>query len=387
MGRIRLGVITLYCWWLTGCATHLQVQEAEQQPLLQDALFPRASAVEVASEQQIFALEDDVKAFVDQQISSRATFEDNIRNLVYSIFDRSSMGLLYKGDANSTATETYRNRSANCLSLSIMTYAMALHAGFDARFFEIDIPEYWTRRDGYSFINGHINLRIMEPEKPNTIRLNGDYMNVDFDPQTIRQHFPRQQVTKDQVVAMFYNNQGADAIAAHDYDTAYAYFKAAALLVPKLDQTWINLGILYRFKGAYALAENSYRYALSLNEDNLTGWENLAVLYRHNGQEESAAAIEASVHKKRRNNPFYHFILGEQALDAEQYADALTHYERAWRLNRTQHEILFGLGKAYFELGDISRAKHYLKLAARHASNRQDEQRYSSKLSMLRSSR
>ena len=387
MKRVRLGVICLFCWWLTGCATHSQLQDIKQQPLLHDELFPRFSAVDVVSEKQIFELSDDVKAFVDTQISPRRSFEGNVRNLIHGIFDRSTMGLLYKGDANTTATETYRNRSANCLSLSIMTYAMAEHAGFDASFYEVDIPEYWTRRDGYSFINGHINLRIVEPEESNVVRIKDDYMNVDFDPQMFRQHFPTKRVTKDLVVAMFYNNYGADAIAANDYDKAYAYFRAATLLAPELDQTWVNLGILYRFRGGYQQAEKSYRYALSLNEENLTGWENLAVLYMHMGKQKKAAEIVAKVNKRRRDNPFYHFILGEEALEAELYTEALEHYERARRLNRTQHEILFGLGKAYFELGDISSAKRYLELAAQHAPNKQDQQRYSSKLSMLRSSR
>ncbi|GGW92212.1 tetratricopeptide repeat protein [Alteromonas halophila] len=386
MRSVRLGIVTLYCWWLTGCVTTLQVQDAGDELPLYDALFDGHSEVEVVSDKEIFALSEEAKAFVDAHISDHKNYETNISNLVYAIFDRAEMGLLYKGDANSIARNTFLNRAANCLSLSIMTYAMADYAGFDAWFYEVDIPEYWTRRDGFSLLNGHINLRITTPMELEITRLKDDFVDVDFDPQTIRKHFPRNRIKKDLVVAMFYNNRGADAILKHDYDEAYAYFKAAANRAPQLAQTWINLGVLYRFKQAYDEAERSYHYALAIDEDNLTGWENLAVLYRHNGQAEKAREIMASVDSQRRNNPFYHFILGEQALYEEKYAKAIQHYKQAKRLKK-HHEIMFGLGKTYFAMGDISRARHYLEQAARYASNHQDEKRYESKLTMLQSSR
>ena len=61
--------------------------------------------------------------------------------LIYGVFDRSKMNLLYRGDANTLASETFNNRAANCLSLSIMMYALATEAGFDVKFQEIMVPD------------------------------------------------------------------------------------------------------------------------------------------------------------------------------------------------------------------------------------------------------
>ncbi len=386
MRSVQFTISILGFIWLAGCSSALRVQDAGTQLPLYDELFEGYRSVEVVSEAQIFALNDEAKAFVNQHISDHKNYETNISNLVYAIFDRAEMGLLYQGDANSVASDTFANRAANCLSLSIMTYAMADYAGFDAWFYEVDIPEYWTRRDGFSLINGHINLRITPPMEMEILRLKDDYVDVDFDPQAIRKHFARNRIKRDMVVAMFYNNRGADAILTHEYDKAYAYFRAAAMRVPELDQTWINLGVLYRFKGAFEQAEQSYKYALARDEDNLTGWENLAILYSHTGQQDKADDIMASVESRRINNPFYHFILGEQALYEERYARAIKYFERANRLQK-HHEIMFGLGKTYYAMGDISRAEHYLEQAARYASNEHDEKRYESKLSMLHTRR
>ena len=89
------------------------------------------------------------------------------------------------------------------------------------------------------------------------------------------------------------------------------------------------------------------------------------------------------VDNKRQSNPFYHYILGEQAYDDEQYEAAISHYQKGLKLDNTRHEILFGLAKTYYESGDITNAEQYLARAMKHADNRQDKSRYQSKLSAL----
>ncbi|MEW9799354.1 tetratricopeptide repeat protein [Alteromonas sp. CYL-A6] len=386
MKYILHSLFIFVCAGLAGCATTGPSQVYNPAELLNDSLFIGYRDVSVESEDEIFALSDEAKTFVKQRTTDELDEEVNIRNLMYAIFDHADMGLIYQGDANTVASDTFANRAANCLSLSIMTYAMARYAGYQATFFEVDIPEYWTRQQGFSLINGHVNLRIVSPAYNDVTRFKDDFVDVDFDPQTIRQYFPRIAINKARVVAMFYNNKGADALIDKDFDKAYAYFRAAAITAPELAQTWTNLGVLYRFAWALDDAERTYRYVLANDDNNLTAWENLSLLYRHQGNHDDADAIMAKVESKRRDNPFYHFILGEKAVENEAYAEALTHYQRAMRLNSQRHEIMFGLVKAYYGLGDISKARRYLEMAERFAQSQQDEKRYHSKLAVLQSS-
>jgi len=371
--------------YLQGCKSTPPPTVSSPFPALHDNLFPSYQAFPVESEAQVFALGEEAKLFVSRAIAGPSLEQKNIKGLVKSIFDHSEMGLLYRNNANTVAETTFLNRSANCLSLSIMTYAMAEHAGFDAEFYEVDIPEYWTRRDGFSVLNGHINLRIALPEESSVVYIGSTSADVDFDPQMIRANFPRIAVNKRNVLAMFYNNKGADALIANSYTRAYSYFRAAAVLSPELQQTWVNLGILYRMVDAYDQAEQSYRHALNIDDGNLTAWENLSILYKHKKEIEQAQEIMSMVEQRRRNNPFYHFILGEQALEDGNLEDALVYYQRALRLDNTRHEVLFGLAKLYYEQGDITNAQRYLKRAVQFAPNTQDEHRYMSKLSTIAS--
>lgn len=365
---------------LSGCAGSTKTA-GDITSRFNDDLFPNFQQYQLEQPEQIFYLGEEAKAFVDLSKSKQQTDSQNMRRLVNKIFDRAELGLTYLNNANSVADTTFLNQQANCLSLSIMTYALADYAGYDAEFFEVDIPEYWTRRDGFSLLNGHINLKI-ETNELTSSRMITDFVNVDFDPQDMRKHFKRRAIGKTRIVAMFYNNIGAEALIGKEFDKAYAYLRRALLTDSTLSDAWVNLGILYRMHDAYSDASNAYKMALTLDTENLTAWENMAVLYNYSGDKETAANIIQMVKRRRAENPFYHFILGEQALDAGKLEDALVFYRRAYKLDGKRHEVLFGLGKTYYELGALTKAERFLSLAERYA-NDDVAHRYRGKLSFI----
>lgn len=367
---------------LTACQSTHQVSDGPLQ-VLQDGAFPEHALFPVENEQEVFELDDEAKAFVSRTVNPIMDPIDRMESLVEKIFDRSDLNLLYMGNANTTAADTFHNRAANCLSLSIMAYSMAKEAGFSVRFQDIKIPEYWTRRDGYSLLNGHINLKIVPKPNSNIIHLIEKGFEVDFDPQGTRNIFPKSFVKKETVLAMFYNNKGADALVANSYTKAYAYFRAAINTAPDFDSSYVNLGFLYRLTEKYEYAENSYLKALALDDDNLTAWENLAYLYDHTNRPEKAALIMARVERNREDNPFYHYILGEQEFDRDNYNGALAHFRNALRLDKSRHEIFYGLAKTYYQLGDMNSSARYFRKAKQRSRTNQDQERYQGKLDLL----
>ncbi|MCB4437564.1 tetratricopeptide repeat protein [Alteromonas sp. McT4-15] len=378
-------LIVVLCTLLVACQSTERKVTSASPTLLDDSLFPSYGLFPVETPEEIFYLDEEAQQFAERAVYESSASEKNVKRLVKSIFGRSEHGVLYRNSANTTANTTFSNRAANCLSLSIMAYALAEHAGLKATFYEVDIPEYWTRRDGFSLLNGHINLRVSVPNEPLLVSIGSSYADIDFDPQMIQSDFPRNAVPKERVLSMFYNNKGADALVANSYSRAYSYFRAAATLSPSLQQSWVNLGVLYRMVGAYEQAELAYKHALTINDSHLTAWENLAILYIHQERDEEAKAITEMVEARRRSNPYYHFILGEQDYDEGKYARAIEHYQRALRIDDSRHEILFSLARTYHQLGDINNAQRYLEKAVRHSPNEQDRSRYMSKIAALAS--
>ena len=107
--------------------------------------------------------------------------------------------------------------------MSIMTYALANELGLACDIQDIEIPEYWTIREGQGLLNGHINLQILPSSSRKRTQFFMQGFEVDFDAQATREHFPKTLLKLNQVVAMFHNNNGADALLKKDYVKAYAY--------------------------------------------------------------------------------------------------------------------------------------------------------------------
>jgi tetratricopeptide (TPR) repeat protein len=351
--------------------------------LFYDQGFSGFSQVSLETEQQVFYLDDTAKAFVAATIDPMNNKIDQLDALVKAIFDRSELNLLYRGDANTIANNTFHSQEANCLSMSIMTYALATEAGFDVDFQEIMIPEYWTRRAGFTLLNGHVNIKIFAPHDPNFFVFNTRSYQVDFDPQPSRNGLPKKVLSKQAVLSMFYNNKGADAFLQKDYVSAYAYFREALALEPNFHSAWINLGILYRLSEYFPQAEKAYQHALVIIPDSLTALENLAYLYSFMGRNEDAEKILTEVAGQRNSNPYYHVILGEQEMEEKHWDQALAHFRKALALDQGKHEVYFGLARVYFEIGELQQSERYLKLAKNNARNEYDQNRYQTKLDFL----
>ncbi|MFC3093683.1 tetratricopeptide repeat protein [Alteromonas sediminis] len=379
-----LVLITLIA--VAGCtATPQAYQAADREALFNDALFPDYQSRNIESMEQVFALNKDAKEFVDEAVGVGRSNEDKIKLLSRAVFNRAYLGLKYSNEATATASETFNTGVANCLSMTIMTYSMANYAGLQTQFYTVDVPEYWTRRQGVSLLNGHVNLELKTGESTLGSNVKQRAVIIDFDPQEMRNLFRTHKMSKQQILALFYNNRAADALIASDFVLAYHYLNAAAEYAPMLDDIWINLGVLYRMKGEYDLAEKAYHYAADLRPQSYTVYENLAILYRAMGQLKKAEKLDARVAIARRDNPFYHFILAEEARGSGDYERALSLYRKAIRLDNARHEFHYGMGSAYYELGDITQAVKFLERAARHATLEEDKTRYRGKLSALQS--
>ncbi|KXI29265.1 tetratricopeptide repeat protein [Paraglaciecola hydrolytica] len=376
-------LIPLLVTFLMACQSS-SLYSTYNKDILQDAAFPGFEQYPIESTEEIFALADDAKQFAREAIKGVRRPNEQIEALVKAIFVRSDFNLLYRADANTGAQETFANRAANCLSLSIMTYALATELDFAVRFQHIEIPEYWTRREGQSFLNSHINLQILPKADRDIIEVKRKGYEVDFDVQMTKKHDKKSLLTIAQVKSFFYNNKGSDALLNKNYLLAYAYYRAAYLEDPKQAHISANLGYLYRLNEHYTYAEYAYLQALKIDKDNLTAWQNLAYLYKYTDQPDKAAQILVRLEHKRASNPFYHLSLGDAAFERDDWQQALSYYRRALSLDKNLHEVFFGLGKTYYELGEMTRSAHFLKLAKKKARSKQEQQIYAGKIEFLR---
>ncbi|MCP3675217.1 MAG: tetratricopeptide repeat protein [Gammaproteobacteria bacterium] len=366
----------------TGCQT-TSVTIIDPTPLFHDNLFPGYQDFYIETAEDVFFINQSMKNFVDEKVNRNKDSDIQINALANAIFDHSDFNLLYKNDANTVAEETFSNHAANCLSLTIMTFALADYANFAVNFQQVDTPELWVRREGNNLLNRHVNLRLYKKTKSNVILLNKESYLLDFDRRAQSMHLPAKKIDKKRVLAMFYNNKAADALIKEKYSQAYAYFRSAITVDPLFIEAWSNFGTLYRRTGHIKLAEESYLIALSINKTDSTTLENMAYIYTVTGREDKAANIRKEILARRINNPFYYFMLGETSYDKQDWKQAVKHYKKAIRLNKKQHNFYFALARVYFKSGNVKKSKKYMALAKRYSHMEDLQLLYQGKLDWL----
>lgn len=376
-------VLLIFVSCLCACAN--QPNTASLREVIDESHFPRHSTYSLESSEQIFALNDDAIAFVDEVTDPHSFDNNKLAALVSAIFHRSKLAIEYSAEANTIASETFKNGAANCLSLTIMAYSMAQYLGFDTNFNEVAVPEFWTRQDGNTLLNGHINLQLTPQPSIRNIAMRTRPFVVDFDPLQAKHNFRTKQLSKRQIVSLFYVNKAAEAMISENHDLSFAYLKAAINLDKRNSGAYLNLGVLYSRNKLYDLAELAYKTAIEHEPGYSAALENLAGVYEKTGRNIAAKRIQEKLRNKREGNPYYHFSLGELALEKEDYSAALKHYKRAISINASSHEFHFRVATVYAAMGDIENTKRYLRNAQKRAKTDELEQRYADKLSIFAS--
>ncbi|MBA6296121.1 tetratricopeptide repeat protein [Colwellia sp. MB02u-9] len=372
---------------LTGCQSGNTLQnyylgDIQASEFLDDK-FIGYKDILIETDTEIFALSAEMKTMA-KSISLERDARKKATKLLQHFFSPEDINLAYESGANVIATQAFKNQAANCLSLTIMAYAIAQEAKLSVAFQRVDVPEYWVRNGRVNMLTGHINLTVLdEKSSDKRVLFQRTSIEIDFDPFVNKQPFEKHKINKNTVLAMFYNNKAATAMVNGDYVTAYAYLKKATKVDPLFSSAWGNLGILYRFNGYQQSAIDTYRYAISLNHNNLTTMANLSMLLHANGSYEEAKHLDSYIMRKRASNPYYYALLGDEKFYQGAYKEAMNHYKKAIKLNKNIHEFYFGLAKVYYMLDEVGKAKSYIKKAMAKNHLAQLDKQYLVKLTIL----
>ncbi|NTS76601.1 tetratricopeptide repeat protein [Catenovulum sp. SM1970] len=387
MSRLHLLLVaSLSVFSLTACQSTSEPDfsvSSNHAQYFQDQTFDLSFQQQVETKADIFKLDPEIIDTVRGQFELGQRAQIRIEAFMQQVLGKPNVDILYQAHADLTASQAYRNKTANCLSLSIMAYALAQQAKLDVEFQEVKVPELWTMRNGNRLANGHVNVRILAKDYLHDGRHITYERTLDFAPEIAAQKFRAKRISKPRVQALFYNNKAAQAIIDENYDLAYAYIKAALNLYNADSPTWSNLGLIYKRKGLYELAENTFLKAASLDQKNYTPLDNLVGLYQKTGRDQEAEDLKAELEYKRKKNPFYHALKGDIAYKEGNMELAIKSYKKAIKLDSSPDEFYFGIAKAYFELGDNELALKYLNKAKLKTDFNDVARRYQRKINAL----
>jgi tetratricopeptide (TPR) repeat protein len=353
---MRRRLALLFCLGLlAGCAS--APPPASELPW-RDTEFAHDPAQVKTTKDELFRLDPALTAELHAAAERNRTPQARSERLKALLFDRDGGGFAYAAGHSTVAMQTWSERRGDCLSLTVLTYALARALGVDAKMQEVRVPAVLDRRGNIDFLNRHVNVLVrLEPAATPGQRgwTAAPALVIDFEPAvgSFREGTP---LSDEGILARYYNNLGAEYFARGDDTAAYAHFKAAIDADARFASSYGNLAQLYLRRGYAADAERLLRQAVALTDEaDLSLWR-LHRLLLAQGRSAEAAQFEALLHARRDRDPYYWLGLGVERLRAREYRAAIAALEQAQSMSSGFDEVHRYLALAYWGAGDARQA-------------------------------
>jgi tetratricopeptide (TPR) repeat protein len=364
---------------VAACATPAPPVVQAPPSLFEDAAFgPPTNAPDAAA---VFALSPAMREYLEKDLSRSIVQLGRQRALVDALHSKAKLRLEYDAEITRNAAEAFDARAGNCLSLVVMTAALAKHLELPIAYQVLAGHETWSRSGDLSFVNGHVNITVAKRLVDRVAAYDADLqLRLDFGSIPAGRGQALQVVDEAMIVSMFMNNRAAEHLVRGAFDDAYAHAREAVLRDPSYPGAYNTLGVVYQRRGLAAAAERAYRAALARDSNHKPGLQNLARLLRAQGRGDEALPYETRLAALERDPPFSHFDRGVAAVRAGQYALAREQILRELQRDGDYHEFHFWLAQALYGLGDVEAARRHLDTAMRNSTTVRDRALYGAKL-------
>jgi len=378
---MRIWGSLVLCLGLAACASAPPMPPHE--PLFHDEFFSAPS--QRISAEDVFAMSDEMRSYLKTEIAAQLRIKGRQQGLIDALYRRSQLGLAYDATMTRNAAQAFEARSGNCLSLVIMTAAFARELGLDIQYQSAYLDETWSRSGSLFFRSGHVNITIGRRMIDSRTNLDSSELTIDFLPASEIRGLRTRAINEETVVAMYMNNQAAEALAKGELSDAYWWARAAIAQNPAFLSSYNTLGVVYLRHGHLLQAEQVFNVVLDREPANTPALSNLANLLNQQSRTAEAKVLLNRLAQIEPYPPFYFFNLGRAAMEKDDFKAARDFFAKEVDRAAYYHEFHFWLGIADFKLGDIAEARKHLALAMENSTTLRDRDLYSAKLEWLRS--
>lgn len=376
---------------VAGCAT----QQAEQPlveahvperrivyPAFNESLFEASQ--EIVSVEEITTLSDEVKTDFFNYYNKRelASYSDVHRVSSY-------IGLLMDQFTYSqetyTAQETIDNLGGNCLSLTILTTAIARLAGVEVSYDLLNNnPTYALDQDMLvtsDHMRAVLNSGWMDANDT-LFKVRGRITIDYFDTEGM---MFAQNISPVYQLSLYYSNKAVELMLKKRYVEAFAYASKATSIYPNNDSALNSIAILHSRLGDPRTAESIYEYGL-LKELNQA-----PVFYRNyagmlGSQERTAdiAKLDKLYSQVKENHPLEWIRAGKKAHREGKYELAIRHFNKALEITPELTGIHLLSARANLALGRLDEIDESLHQALDSAQTEGESMVYQRKLAKFR---
>jgi Tfp pilus assembly protein PilF len=361
---------------LAACAT--TPAPAPDASLFHDELF--AASTERIAAEDVFALSPEMQAYLDSELTAERREKDRQYGLFYVLFTRGEPWLNYDASITRNASEAFAARSGNCLSLVIMTGAFARKLGLEVRYQSIYTHEAWSRGQGLDYLNGHVNIALLNPHW-----ISAGELLIDFVPVPRTEQLRHSIVLEEKtIVARYMNNRAVELLAGGELDRAYWWAKAAVQQDDRFLGAINTLAVVYKASGKLAESERTLRWLLGIEPDNIVALDNLVRVLELQGRATESQALATRLRELRPIPPFHFYDLGMAALKQGDYGKAKELFQKEMRRDANYSLFHASLALAYHGLGRPTDAQEQMAIAVDRSTTAADRETYARMLARLR---
>lgn len=285
------------------------------------------------------------------------------------------LGITYANDKTRTVAEVWRDRKANCMSLTAFYVAAFRSIGLPAQFAEAPSINLWTR-SGSLILNEH---HVVAYVPVNIVTR----LVADFSGRPHTGQLPIVPISESRFRALFHSNRAVELLLTGDKAAAEAEGRQAVKDDPRSGVAWNALGAVEKLDGRRAEAEQAFQTALSVDSDNGPACGNLETMCREDGRAQEADAYRDLGLKIRNKDPYFQAFLAREALANGQLDEAITRVRRALKLQRTEPDFYLILAQAELNRGERGEAEKAVEKAI-HWSLPSQRKRMESKLDLIK---
>lgn len=366
---------------LTACASQPS-QKIGHLQLNDPGFAPPSKTVKT---DDVMALSDEMRVYLKNEIGSQLRGKSPQKALFDALSSKGQIRLEYDAEITRNAAQAFSARSGNCLSLVLMTAALAKELGMEVQYQNVLVDESWSRNNDIYFAAGHVNIVL--GYKSGFRSFTQEYsqsMVIDFLPPKDLRGQRSELIKEATVIAMYFNNRAAESLAQQQVNDAYWFARSALMSDPDFTAAYNTLGVVYRQHGDLALAESVFRQILGKDAENIMALSNLIEVLR-----KTERRTEAQVYLSRLENlqpypPFHFFNKGMAAMERGDYVEAKTLFKREIRRDPNYDEFHLWLALAHLRLGETRDAVDELTLAKANSTTRKAQNLYASKLEKIK---
>jgi len=381
-------ILRIFCYLLItsllGCTVSVVPTPIDDKPAIEfeSDLFGQRPDIITAAD--IYRLTDEQQQAFFEYFDDPLSQSIPAHKRVFDYLETITNNYNYQGATN-TARIALEESSGNCLTLAILTTALAKLAGIDIGYQLTNSTPVYELQGTVIYKGVHVRSILYDPmwqPKEGVFTIIRPGLRIDYFPGG-RERFIRN-LTDSEYIAMYYRNLAADSLAREDYNAAYWLLLESMEHAPNNANGLNTMAVVYRRVGDEAKAEQIYQYGLEYLTDRVSLLRNYRILLNKQARFDEAENISKNLKLLDDPNPFDWFLAGQDAYNKGDFNDAIYFYRKAVKIAPYLHEAYLGMAITYFQISNFNNAERELRRAMEYAYRKSTRSLYQAKLMSLR---